>query len=382
MSILLSQDTFEAIPSPCFVLEEEKLRRNLKQIDLVQKNAKINVILALKGFAMWSSFPLVKSFLKSATASSMNEAKLCVEKFNELAHTYAVGYRDDEFDELMTLSSHVTFNSLNQFYKFQDRVPSRISMGLRVNPEWSDVVTDLYNPAHAHSRLGLISSSLPENLPSNIEGLHFHVLCESSAAALVKVLENFEKKFKKYLSNIKWLNLGGGHLITKDGYDVELLVKTLKYFKVKYQIEIILEPGGAVAWQTGFLKTTIIDIVENQGSPTAIMDASFTCHMPDCLEMPYRPEIMEGSYHAEKFPFRYNIGGVSCLAGDFLTDYSFSKPLKIGNTLTFQDMMHYTMVKTTMFNGIDHPSIGVIRADDRFELLKTFTYQDYRDKLS
>ena len=282
----------------------------------------------------------------------------------------------------MTLSSHVTFNSLNQFYKFQDRVPSRISMGLRVNPEWSDVVTDLYNPAHAHSRLGLISSSLPENLPSNIEGLHFHVLCESSAAALVKVLENFEKKFKKYLSNIKWLNLGGGHLITKDGYDVELLVNTLKYFKKKYQVEIILEPGGAIAWQTGFLKATIIDIVENQGSPTAIIDASFTCHMPDCLEMPYRPEIMEGSYHAEKYPFRYNIGGVSCLAGDFLTDYSFSKPLKIGNTLTFQDMMHYTMVKTTMFNGIDHPSIGVIRADDRFELLKTFTYQDYRDKLS
>jgi carboxynorspermidine decarboxylase len=312
----------------------------------------------------------------------MNEAKLCAEKFSALAHTYAVGYRDEEFDELMKLSSHVTFNSLNQFYKFQDRVPPRISMGLRVNPEWSDVVADLYNPAHAHSRLGLISSSLPEALPPNIEGLHFHVLCESSAAALVQVLENFETKFKKYLPNIKWLNMGGGHLITKEGYDVELLVDALKYFKKKYQVEIILEPGGAIAWQAGFLKTTIIDIVENEGSPTAVIDASFTCHMPDCLEMPYRPEIMEGSHHAKKQPFRYKIGGVSCLAGDFLADYSFSKPLKIGDTLTFLNMMHYTMVKTTMFNGVNHPSIGVIRADHTFELLKTFSYQDYRDKLS
>jgi len=382
MSISLSQDTFEAIPSPCFVLEDEKLRRNLKRMDSVQKRAQINVILALKGFAMWSSFPLIKAYLKGATASSMNEAKLCVEKFSALAHTYAVGYRDEEFDELMKLSSHVTFNSLNQFHKFQDRVPAHISMGLRVNPEWSDVTADLYNPAHAHSRLGLISSSLPEALPPNIEGLHFHVLCESSAAALVQVLENFETKFKKYLPNIKWLNMGGGHLITKEGYDVELLVDTLKYFKKKYQVEIILEPGGAIAWQAGFLKTTIIDIVENEGSPTAVIDASFTCHMPDCLEMPYRPEIMEGSHHPKKQPFRYNIGGVSCLAGDFLADYSFSKPLKIGDTLTFLDMMHYSMVKTTMFNGINHPSIGVIRADHTFELLKTFTYQDYRDRLS
>ena len=377
-----SQDTFEAIPSPCFVLEDEKLRRNLKRMDSVQKRGQINVILALKGFAMWSSFPLIKAYLKGAAASSMNEAKLCVEKFSALAHTYAVGYRDEEFDELMKLSSHVTFNSLNQFHKFQDRVPAHISMGLRVNPEWSDVTADLYNPAHAHSRLGLISSSLPEALPPNIEGLHFHVLCESSAAALVQVLENFETKFKKYLPNIKWLNMGGGHLITKEGYDVELLVDTLKYFKKKYQVEIILEPGGAIAWQAGFLKTTIIDIVENEGSPTAVIDASFTCHMPDCLEMPYRPEIMEGSHHPKKQPFRYNIGGVSCLAGDFLADYSFSKPLKIGDTLTFLDMMHYSMVKTTMFNGINHPSIGVIRADHTFELLKTFTYQDYRDRLS
>ena len=377
-----SQDTFEAIPSPCFVLEDEKLRHNLKRMDSVQKRGQINVILALKGFAMWSSFPLIKAYLKGAAASSMNEAKLCVEKFSALAHTYAVGYRDEEFDEFMKLSSHVTFNSLNQFHKFQDRVPAHISMGLRVNPEWSDVTADLYNPAYAHSRLGLISSSLPEALPPNIEGLHFHVLCESSAAALVQVLENFETKFKKYLPNIKWLNMGGGHLITKEGYDVELLVDTLKYFKKKYQVEIILEPGGAIAWQAGFLKTTIIDIVENEGSPTAVIDASFACHMPDCLEMPYRPEIMEGSHHPKKQPFRYNIGGVSCLAGDFLADYSFSKPLKIGDTLTFLDMMHYSMVKTTMFNGINHPSIGVIRADHTFELLKTFTYQDYRDRLS
>ena len=382
MSRSFSQDTFESIPSPCFVLEEEKLMCNLKRIDLVQKNAQITVILALKGFAMWSSFSLIKSFLKSASASSINEAKLCVDKFNELSHTYAVGYVDNEFDELMKLSSHVTFNSLNQFHKFNNRVPTHISMGLRVNPEWSDVAVDLYNPAHPHSRLGLTRKSLPESLPRNIEGLHFHVLCESSAAALVQVLQNFEKKFKKYLVNIKWINMGGGHLITKEGYDVELLVNTLKHFKNKYQVEVILEPSGAVAWQAGFLKTTIIDILENHGSLTAIIDASFTCHMPDCLEMPYKPEIMEGSQDSEKYPFRYNIGGASCLAGDFLAGYSFLKPLKIGDILTFQDMMHYTMVKTNMFNGINHPSIGVIRRNHKFKLLKTFSYEDYRDKLS
>ncbi len=382
MSRLSNQDIFEAIPSPCFVLEEEKLRRNLKKIDEVQKSAQITVLLSLKGFAMWSSFSLIKSFLNTASASSMNEAKLCVEKFNELSHTYAVGYRDDEFDELMKLSSHVTFNSLNQYHKFNDQVPTGISIGLRVNPEYSDVIVDLYNPANPNSRLGLTSKSLPKSLPPNIEGLHFHVLCESSAQALVKVLKNFEKKFKKYLPNIKWINLGGGHLITNEGYDVELLVNTLKYFKKTYQVEIILEPSGAIAWRTGFLKTTIIDIVENHGSLTAVIDASFTCHMPDCLEMPYRPEILEGSQDPKKYSFRYNLGGISCLAGDFLEGYSFLKPLKIGDTLTFQDMMHYTMVKTTMFNGINHPSIGVIRSDQKFELLKVFSYRDYRDKLS
>ena len=382
MSRLLNQDIFETIPSPCFVLEEAKLRRNLKQIDRVQKSAQITILLALKGFAMWSSFSLIKSFLNTASASSMNEAKLCVEKFNELSHTYAVGYKDDEFDELMKLSSHVTFNSLNQYYRFQAQVPTGISIGLRVNPEYSDVNVDLYNPANPHSRLGSTIKSLPKSLPPNIQGLHFHVLCESSAAALVQVLKIFEKKFKRYLPNIKWINMGGGHLITKEGYDVELLINTLKYFKMKYQVEVILEPSGAIAWQTGFLKTTVIDIVENHGSLTAVIDASFNCHMPDCLEMPYRPEILEGSQDPEKYSFRYNLGGISCLAGDYLEGYSFLKPLKIGDTLTFQDMMHYTMVKTTMFNGINHPSIGVIRSDQKFELLKVFSYEDYRDKLS
>ena len=382
MSGSSNQDIFEAIPSPCFVLEEEKLARNLKKIDKVQKSAQITILLALKGFAMWSSFSLIKSFLNTASASSMNEAKLCVEKFNELSHTYAVGYKDDEFVELMKLSSYVTFNSLNQYYKFHNQVPADISIGLRVNPEYSDVTVDLYNPTNPYSRLGLTSKSLPKSLPSNIEGLHFHVLCESSAAALVQVLKIFEKKFKKYLQKIKWINMGGGHLITKEGYDVELLINTLKYFKIKYQVEIILEPSGAIAWQTGFLKTTVIDIVENNGSLTAVIDASFTCHMPDCLEMPYRPEILEGSQDPKKYSFRYNLGGISCLAGDYLEGYSFLKPLKIGDTLTFQDMMQYTMVKTTMFNGINHPSIGVIRSDKKFELLKVFSYKDYRDKLS
>jgi carboxynorspermidine decarboxylase len=382
MSESLNQSTYKSIPSPSFVLEEKKLIKNLELIDHVQKSAAVSIILALKGFAMWSCFDMIRGYLKSATASSLNEAKLCTEKFGKKAHTYAVAYTDNEFEELAHLSSHLTFNSLAQFDRFSTKIPAHLSVGLRVNPEWSDVTTDLYNPAHSNSRLGLVVSSLPEILPDKIEGLHFHVLCESSAESLVTVLDHFEKKFSKYFHQIKWINMGGGHLMTSEGYNIELLISTLKKFKEKYQIAIILEPGCAVAWQTGFLKTSVIDIISNEGISTAIIDASFTCHMPDCLEMPYRPFIVEGSRDEHTHEFPYRLGGVSCLAGDYLEAYSFQNTLKVGDSITFCDMMHYTMVKTSMFNGVKHPSIVLLKADDSYQLLREFTYEDYRDRLS
>ncbi|MBV6646742.1 MAG: carboxynorspermidine decarboxylase, partial [Cyclobacteriaceae bacterium] len=282
---------FPDIPSPCFVLEEERLLNNLTLMNRMQEEARIDIILAFKGFAMWSVFPVVREFLKGATASSLNEAKLCVEEMHSAPHTYAVAYKDNEFDEIASLSSYLTFNSVSQFYLFKDRIPNQLSCGLRVNPEWSDVETDLYNPASPTSRLGVTAAQLGGELPPGIEGLHFHVLCESSAEALQTTLMHFEEKFGNLLHAIKWVNMGGGHLITREGYDLELLIQILKAFREKYEVRIILEPGSAVAWQAGFLKTTVIDIVENAGVKTVIIDASFTCHMPDCLEMPYRPVI-------------------------------------------------------------------------------------------
>ena len=374
---------YSKIPSPCYVLEEERLIRNLQLLQKVKKEAGVSIILAFKGFAMWSVFPTVRNYLDGATASSLNEARLCNEEMRSKAHTYAVAYSDNEFDEIVSLSSHLTFNSLNQFNRFKDRVPGEVSMGLRVNPEWSDVKTDLYNPSSPVSRLGVTSEHLQHGVPEGIEGLHFHVLCESSSEALVTVLENLERKFEHILSKIKWVNMGGGHLITREGYDKDLLIRTLKRFKEKYQVKVILEPGSAVAWQTGDLKSTVLDIVENNGVKTAVMDISFTCHMPDCLEMPYKPKITSASEYTNKnYPFEYRIGGTSCLAGDFMEKYGFKNELEIGDTLIFEDMIHYTMVKTTTFNGVKHPSIGIWKSIGDFELIREFGYGDYRDRLS
>lgn len=371
------------IPSPCFVLDESSLKHNLKILKHIQDKADIEVILALKGFAMWNTFPLINQYLKTATASSLNEAKLCNEHMQSKAYTYAVAYSTDEFAKIANLSSHITFNSINQYERFKRHLEQcDVSCGLRVNPEFSDVKTDLYNPSAPISRLGITKDSFPNELPNGIEGLHFHVLCESDSYALEGVLNALEEKFVTVLHKLKWINMGGGHAMTRAGYDIQHLIEILRKFKSKYNLDVILEPGSAVAWQTGELHTTILDIVENGGVKTAIIDASITCHMPDCLEMPYRPSIKQGYQNEKLGAYKYRIGGVSCLAGDFLEAYSFDQPLSIGDSLVFNDMMHYTMVKTTNFNGVKHPSIGVIDPNGNFKLVKEFDYQDYRGRLS
>ncbi len=377
---------YSKIPSPCYVLDEQLLRRNLSLIKAVKDSAGIEITLAFKGFAMWSTFPIVREYLNGATASSLNEAKLCYQEIGVKAHTYSPAYLGKEFGELMSYSSHITFNSLNQFEKFKPQAASskthNISCGIRVNPEYSDVSTDLYNPASPHSRLGLTQEHLKDGLPTAIEGLHFHVLCESSSYALEKVLQVFESKFGHLLPQIKWVNMGGGHLMTRKDYDTEHLIQLLKLFREKHNVQVILEPGSAIAWETGNLFSTVLDIVENHGVKTAILDTSFTCHMPDCLEMPYKPKVEGASSQVIAGKPTYRLGGLSCLAGDFMKEYSFEKELTPGDQIIFLDMIHYTMVKTSTFNGVGHPSIGIWRVDDSFELAKEFGYSDYKGRLS
>jgi carboxynorspermidine decarboxylase len=369
-------------PSPSFILEEEKLVANLEKIAGVQAAADIHIILALKAFSMWPMFPLVGKYLTGATASSLGEARLIFEEMGVKAHTYSPAYLPEEFSDLLKYSSHLTFNSLSQFHQFEEEINnSEVSAGLRVNPEYSEVETDLYNPASPVGRLGETRPNLPDTLPQGIDGLHFHTLCESSSFTFERTLAVFEEKFSTYFSQLKWVNFGGGHLMTRADYDREHLVGVLKAFKARHpHLQVIMEPGSAIAWQTGFLLTRVLDIVENHGVKTAILDVSFTAHMPDTLEMPYRPAIRNATDPVAGKP-TYRLGGVSCLAGDYMTEYSFDQPLKIGDRMILEDMIHYTMVKTTMFNGVKHPDIAVLRANGKLEVLRTFTYEDFKNRL-
>ncbi len=370
--------------SPCFVLEETLLRKNLELMQYVQQQAGVDIILAFKGFSMWSAFPMVRKYLKGATASSLNEARLCYEEMQTGAHTYMAAYIPQEFEELLKYSSHLSFNSIQQFVTYREKVKkysSKISCAIRVNPECAVVDTDLYNPAVAGSRLGETIDNFKGELPEGLEGLHFHALCESSSHDLEKVLEVFEEKFGHWLPQLQWVNMGGGHLMTRAGYDVEHLIQVLKKFRAKHDVKIILEPGSAVAWQTGSLYATVLDIVENKKIKTAICDISFTAHMPDCLEMPYRPKITGASDPIAGKP-SYRIGGMSCLSGDYMDEYSFETELKIGDQLIFEDMMHYTMVKTTTFNGVGHPCIAIEREGGAIEVIKKFAYEDFKNRLS
>jgi len=369
------------IKTPAFVLYEERIKQNLEVVQKVKDNAGVDIILAFKGFAMWSVFPMMRNYISGATASSLNEVKLCHEEMKTKSHSYFVAYQEEEFEEVVKMSSHITFNSLSQYSKFIDQVPETIEVGLRINPGWSDVETELYNPSSSESRLGISLEELKE-LPERVTGLHCHVLCESDASSTAKLLNVLGEKFSKFFSQLKWINIGGGHLMTRAGYDLNLLIDSLKDFKEKYELAIILEPGSAFAWQTGNLITSVVDIVTNGGKKTAIIDASFTCHMPDCLEMPYRPDIKEGSKENVSGFIPYQLGGLSCLAGDFLDNYWFEKPLKVGHKITFKDMMHYTMVKTTMFNGVKHPNIVLRNKMGSYEMIREFEYKDFKSRLS
>ena len=372
------------LPSPCYVLEEALLRRNLQLIKSVKDRAGVDIILAFKAFALWEAFPIVREYIPTSTASSIHEARLAYEELGCLAHTYSPAYTDATFDDILRYSSHITFNSLSQFNHFADRVAAydrHISCGLRINPEFSDVETDLYNPCAPGSRLGVVVDQLPATLPVGIEGLHFHTLCESTSYDLERTLAVVEERFAPWLSQVKWLNMGGGHLMTRKGYDVDHLVKLLTDFRARHpHLQLIMEPGSAFAWQTGTLETTIVDIVENHGIRTAILDASFACHMPDCLEMPYKPAI-RGAKEPGEAPYTYRMGGNSCLSGDFVGDWRFDAPLAIGDRIIFEDMIHYTIVKTTMFNGVPHPAIAVRRPDGSTQVWKQFTYEDYRNRM-
>ncbi len=374
------------IPSPCFLMEESLLRKNLELIKSVKDAADIEIILAFKSFANWRTFPIFREYIPYSTASSLSEAKLAFHEMGTKAHTFAPVYTETEFEEIAACSSHITFNSLNQFNKYKNRCAELgISCGIRVNPEYSTVETDLYNPCAPGSRLGIIADQIGESLPDGIEGLHFHSLCESSSYDLQETLNALEQRFGKFLTKIKWLNMGGGHLMTRKDYDTNHLIELLKNFKAKYpNLKIILEPGSAFTWRTGVLVSTVEDIVENHGIKTAILNVSFACHMPDCLEMPYQPNIIGAEsteINTDNIPNSYRMGGNSCLSGDFIGNWKFNKPLSIGQRLIFEDMIHYTTVKTTMFNGISHPSMAIRRIDGSIEILREYSYDDYKSRM-
>lgn len=378
---------------PYYLLQESLLRRNLSLIQSIAERAGVEFILAFKAFALWKTFPVFREYIRHTTASSPYEARLAFEEFGSKAHTYSPAYEEETFGEIVRCSSHITFNSLSQYERFAPQVFSQgneaPALGLRINPEHSEIETELYNPCAPGSRFGVLASQLPEVLPEGITGFHCHCHCESPASALTKTLGYIEEKFGKWLPQIQWLNLGGGHLVTRKDYDVEGLIATLQGFKAKYpHLAIILEPGSAFAWQTGPLVSEVVDIVSNDGIKTAILNVSFTCHMPDCLEMPYHPavrgaETIEDAREqgVEREACVYRLGGNSCLSGDYMGYWKFAAPLQIGDTVIFEDMIHYTTVKTNMFNGIHHPSLKFERLDGTIETLREYRYEDYRDRM-
>ena len=373
---------FTQFPSPCYIMEEELLRKNLSLIKSVADDAGVEIILAFKSFAMWRSFPIFREYIGHSTASSVYEARLALEEFGSKAHTYSPAYTEADFPEIMRCSSHITFNSLAQYAKFGAAARAQgISCGLRINPECSVVETDLYTPCAPGSRLGIIANELGTQLPDGIEGLHFHTLCESTSYDLEQTLQVVEQRFGHFLPQIKWLNMGGGHLMTKAGYDTEHLIQLLRTFNSRYpNLQLILEPGSAFTWRTGVLVSTVQDIVENHGIKTAMLDVSFACHMPDCLEMPYKPAIIGATDEQPNKP-TYRMGGNSCLSGDVVGSWSFDQPLRVGDRVVFEDMIHYTTVKTTQFNGISHPAIALRHTDGRVELLREYSYDDYKHRM-
>ncbi len=379
---------FDGIATPVYIAEERLLRRNLELIAGVARRADVEIILAFKAYALWKTFPLFRKYIKATTASSLNEALLAAREFGSPAHTFSPAYTEEEIYDIARCSSHLTFNSLSQLDRLYGKTKAanpELSCGLRVNPEYSEVGTMLYNPCAPGTRFGVTADKLPDTLPQGIDGFHCHCHCESGADVFQRTLSHIESKFGRWFSQLKWINFGGGHLMTRAGYDTDLLVDILKGVHERYpNLHIILEPGSAFAWQTGVLVTRVEDIVEDKGIKTAIINASFTCHMPDCLEMPYQPEVcgaVQCPMEEAAMPRTYRIGGNSCLSGDFMGSWRFDAPLRIGDIITFEDMIHYTTVKTTMFNGIHHPSLALLHENGQIETLRTFTYDDYKGRM-
>ncbi|MBP3227865.1 MAG: carboxynorspermidine decarboxylase [Bacteroidaceae bacterium] len=379
-------------PTPAYILEEARLEANCQLIADVAAQAGVEIVLSFKAYALWKTFPLLRRYIRHVSAASPFEARLGFEEFGAPTYTYSPAFEEHTFADVLRCSSHVTFNSLSQFHRFAPvarKVAPSVSLGLRVNPGYSEIETALYNPCAPGGRFGVAAAQLPDRLPEGIDGLLCHNHCESDSHALERSLVHLEKHFAPWLAQVKWLNLGGGHLMTRQGYDTAHLVDTLRAFRTRWpRLEVILEPGSAFGWQTGPLAASVVDIVENAGIRTAVLNVSFTAHMPDCLEMPYHPTVRGAETlptlsdaEAACTPFVYRLGGNSCLSGDFMGYWRFPRPLQAGDTVLFEDMNHYTTVKTTMFNGIAHPALVLQHKDGTLETLRRFRYEDYRDRM-
>ncbi len=372
-------EVFKNIKTPAYVVDEAALIKNLKILEEVKERAGCRILLAQKAFSMFCVYPLLSKTLDGSTASGLYEAKLGRECFGKEVHVYAPAFKDEEIAEIAHIADHIVFNSVAQLKKHADKCRD-LSIGLRVNPECSTQDTAIYDPCAAFSRLGVRIEDFDESVLEVIDGLHFHTLCEQNADALELTLKAFEEKFGRYLASLKWVNFGGGHHITRDDYDRELLIKLIKDFKAKYGTEVYLEPGEAVALNSGYLVCEVMDIVHN-GMDIAILDASAACHMPDVLEMPYRPPLMGAGKSGEK-AHTYRLASRTCLAGDVIGDYSFDEALNTGDRLVFEDMAIYSMVKNNTFNGMPLPDIGLLHADGAYELIKRFGYDDFKGRLS
>ncbi len=381
----ITQDILNSLPSPCWLLEEELLERNLKILKNIKDKTGVYILLALKGYALWKSFDLVREYLDGCCASGLNEALLAKEEFKKEIHTYSPAFKPNEIEEIAKISNHIVFNSNNQlktYYNLVKRINPKISIGLRVNPQVSCAPVEMYNPCSPTSRLGIKIEDFNEESLEYIDGLHFHALCEEDSTSLKLVLEAFEAQFSKYFDRLKWVNFGGGHHITRKDYNIELLIKLLNDFKSKYpHLKIYLEPGEAVGWESGVLVATVLDIVKNGDLKIAILDTSAEAHMPDTIIMPYRAEV-RGAKEANVLPYTYQLAGNTCLSGDIMGEYSFNKELKIGDKIIFEDQMHYTMVKATTFNGINLPSIAILRKDGNIDIIRNFGYEDFKNRLS
>lgn len=374
---------FSCLPTPCYIVDERLLRKNLEILHSVQERTGCSILLALKGFSMYSVFPLVGQYLKGVTSSSLFEARLGFEEMGKEVHVYAPAFIEEDFDQLIKYCDHIVFNSFGQWKKYKDKVKSsskKIECGIRINPEYSEISTPIYNPCYKNSRLGVTLANFRPDELDGIDGLHFHTMCEQNSDTLSRTISVVDEKFGEYIKRMKWVNLGGGHHITRPDYDIETLVSSILYFKEKYGVDIYLEPGEAIALNTGFLVAKVLDIIEN-GMEIAILDASAACHMPDVLEMPYRPNIIDAGNPGE-YPYTYRLGGNTCLSGDIIGDYSFKQPLKPGDKLVFCDMAHYTMVKNNTFNGVNLPSIALISEKEGIKIIKQFGYEDFKTRLS